>query len=200
VLIGWALEAIPIKEAGAIFHFIPPIFIIIGIFTATLPLIINLEFFSKSLANWLVIALVMGIILFIGLTIFTNLSLIIISQIIIWISSLVLITVTIYLIVKLILRTEISSESTSVIDRGELKDTIKVFTKPATITIEEVQLYREKGLCLVCKGKIEGLNYSCPKCNALYCLKCLEVLKNLENECWVCETAFIKFKKEDKEV
>lgn len=200
VLIGWAFEAIPIKQANVIIPFIPSVFIIIGVFTATFPLIINLEFFSKALANWLVVILVAGVILFIGLTIFTNLPLIIISQIIIWISSLVLITVAIYLTVKLAKLRKSSSETTSPIDRGGLKDTIKVFTKPATITIEEIQRYREKGICLVCKGKIEGLNYTCPMCNALYCLKCFEVLANSENECWVCETHFITTPKEDKEV
>jgi hypothetical protein len=113
---------------------------------------------------------------------------------------LVLIIVIIYLIIKLRKRREESSETMSIIDKGELKDTIKVFTKPATITIEEVQLYREKGLCLVCKGKIEGYNYTCPKCNALFCLKCLEVLKNLENKCWVCDNPFIRSPKLTKEV
>ena len=200
VLIGWALEAIPIKQANVTPPFVPPLFLTIGVFTATFPLIINLEFFSKALANWLVVILVAGVILFIGLTIFTNLPIIIISQIIIWISSLVLITVAIYLTVKLIKLRETSSESNLTVDRGGLKDTIKVFTKPATITIEEIQRYREKGICLVCKGKIEGLNYTCPKCSALYCLKCYEVLANSENECWVCETHFITTPKEDKEV
>ena len=200
VLIGWVFEAIPIKQANVIFPFIPPVFFIIGIFTATFPLIIHLEFFSKALANWLVVILVVGVILFIGLTIFTNLPLIIISQIIIWISSVVLITVAIYLTLKLIKSREIPSETNSKFDKGGLRDTIKVFTKPATITIEEIQRYRERSLCLVCKGKVEGLNYTCPKCNALYCLKCFEVLTNSENECWVCETHFITTRQEDKEV
>ena len=195
VLIGWLFEAMPIKEAGVFIPFIPPVFIIIGTFTATFPLLINLEFFSKSLANWLVVILITGVIIFIVLTI----PLIVISQIIIWISSLILITVALYLIVNFAKKSVHSSETTSLIARGELKDTIKVFTKPATITIEEVQLYREKGLCLVCKGKIEGLNYVCPKCNALYCLKCINVLANLENECWVCETTFQRTQKEERE-
>ena len=190
VLIGWLFEAIAIKKAGLFIPFLPPVFFIIGIFIATFPLLINLEFFSKSLANWLVIILVAGVIIFIGLTIFTTLPLFIISQIIIWTSSLILIIVAMYLIITYIKKRDRLSNTTSLIERGELKDTIKIFTKPATITIEEVQLYREKGLCLVCKGKIEGINYICPKCNALYCLKCLDVLENLENECWVCETTF----------
>jgi hypothetical protein len=146
------------------------------------------------------VILFVGVMLFIGLTLFTNLPIFIISQIIIWISTIVLITVAIYLIIKLTKNQGESSEIKSIINKGELKDTIKVFTKPVTITIEEIQLYREKGLCLVCKGKIEGINYTCPKCNALYCIKCLEVLKSLENECWVCERSFIDSKNNNKRV
>jgi hypothetical protein len=146
------------------------------------------------------VILFVGVMLFIGLTLFTNLPIFIISQIIIWISTIVLITVAIYLIIKLTKNQGESSEIKSIINKGELKDTIKVFTKPVTITIEEIQLYREKGLCLVCKGKIEGINYACPKCNALYCIKCLEVLKSLENECWVCERSFIDSKNNNKRV
>ncbi len=43
---------------------------------------------------------------------------------------------------------------------------------------------------MVCKNKISRLNYICPGCLALYCVKCSEALSNLENSCWVCETPF----------
>ncbi|MFX1526659.1 MAG: hypothetical protein ACFFB4_03720 [Promethearchaeota archaeon] len=82
------------------------------------------------------------------------------------------------------------SEVQEIVPKEELKDFIKTFMKPATITIEEIQLYKEKGLCLVCKSKVTRLNYVCPKCYALYCLKCSRALTNLENSCWVCETPF----------
>ena len=32
--------------------------------------------------------------------------------------------------------------------------------------------------------------YTCPKCDALYCIKCSDTLSNLENACWVCNTPF----------
>ena len=195
VLIGWVFEMIPVKELHLIYPSIPPIFIIIGTLTASFPLIINVDFFSKSLANWLVIILISGILLYVILIVFTNLPLLIISQIIIWTSSIVLIIVVIYIIIQISKKTDRSSEPTPSIAKGELKDTIKILTKPATITIEEIQMYREKGLCLVCKGKIERLNYACPKCNALYCFKCSEVLAKLENKCWVCETPFKELQK-----
>jgi predicted amidophosphoribosyltransferase len=76
------------------------------------------------------------------------------------------------------------------IDKEVLPDFIKTFTKPSTVSIEEVELCRKEGLCLVCKSKVSRLNYLCPKCNALYCIKCSEALTNLENMCWVCDTPF----------
>ena len=196
VLIGWVFEMIPLKELHLIYPSIPSIFIIIGTLTGSIPLIINVDFFSKSLANWLVMILISGILLYVLLIVFTNLPLIIISQIIIWTSSIVLVIVVIYIIIQVSKKADQSSETTPSIAKGELKDTIKIFTKPATITIEEIQMYREKGLCLVCKGKIERINYACPKCNALYCFKCSEVLAKLENKCWVCETPFKELQKD----
>ncbi|MFX1259797.1 MAG: hypothetical protein ACFFAN_18245 [Promethearchaeota archaeon] len=59
--------------------------------------------------------------------------------------------------------------------------------KPSHITEEEVTFYREKRICLVCKNKVSRINFICPKCSALYCLKCSEELINLENMCWVCD-------------
>jgi hypothetical protein len=60
-------------------------------------------------------------------------------------------------------------------------------SRPEKITEQEVTYYREQKICLVCKGKISGLNFVCPNCTALYCIKCFEVLSNAENACWVCD-------------
>jgi hypothetical protein len=192
-LIGWIFEITIIKQLGIISPMIPPIFIIAGVLTSNFPLLINVDFFSKSLANWLVITLMIGIFIYLGLTIFTNFSLTILSLILIWISVSTLIGVVIYITFKVVRRNQTNDTSSSIV-KEELKDFIKIFTKPSTITIEEIQVYREKGLCLVCKGKVSGVNYICPKCNALYCLKCSEVLTKRENACWVCESPFDVFK------
>ncbi len=66
---------------------------------------------------------------------------------------------------------------------------IGVFTRPETVTEEEVSVSKEKKICLVCKGKIAGDNYICPDCNAFYCFKCKSALINMENACWACDTA-----------
>ena len=71
----------------------------------------------------------------------------------------------------------------------EIQVALRSFTKPLKFNVEEVKYTREKGLCLVCKNKISGLTYVCPKCNAFYCIKCSEALTNLENTCWICDTS-----------
>ena len=63
----------------------------------------------------------------------------------------------------------------------------KKLKTPHKITEEEVIHYKEKKICLVCKGHIEGFNnYICPKCEVLYCGHCAQSLIDLENTCWVC--------------
>ncbi|MFX1479736.1 MAG: hypothetical protein ACFFCI_16560 [Promethearchaeota archaeon] len=186
ILIGWAFETM---KMNLIYPAISSIFIIIGTITAISPLIIDLEFFSSRLANWLILILIISILGFLGLTFFTNFSINIMSQIIIWISTIVIVIAIIYIIVHITKRIRVAPISTPM-DKRVLPDFIKTFTKPSTITIEEIELYRKKGLCLVCKSKVSRLNYICPKCNAIYCIKCSEALTNLENACWICDTPF----------
>lgn len=188
-LIGWVFETTALKQLNLIPPALPSIFIIAGTIIATIPLIVDIEFFSSKLINWLVLISIVLILLFFSLTIFTNLPLVLLSQIIILISTSVLIMVIIFVAFYIIKRIKVS-EVQEIVPKEELKDFIKTFMKPATITIEEIQLYKEKGLCLVCKSKVTRLNYVCPKCYALYCLKCSRALTNLENSCWVCETPF----------
>ena len=66
----------------------------------------------------------------------------------------------------------------------------RLTTRPTQITEEEVTFHREKKICLVCKGKVGGFNtYICTSCNVLYCETCARTLANLENMCWVCDSA-----------
>jgi heme/copper-type cytochrome/quinol oxidase subunit 4 len=73
------------------------------------------------------------------------------------------------------------------------------------ITEEEVSLYRDQAICLVCKGKIDGFSYLCGNCKGLYCAKCVNALIKLENVCWVCERQIdkskpVKLPEKEKEV
>ena len=68
----------------------------------------------------------------------------------------------------------------------KIKDSLfRITKKPDHITEDEVNFHRERKICLVCKGNVSGINYICPSCDALYCIKCSEGLSDLENMCWV---------------
>ncbi len=61
------------------------------------------------------------------------------------------------------------------------------FIRPDNFDEEDLSLYKERKICLVCKGNATGFEvYVCTECGALYCLKCAQALSNLENICWAC--------------
>ena len=66
----------------------------------------------------------------------------------------------------------------------------RLYERPLQISEEEVIFHRDRKICLVCKGDVVRVSYICPKCNALYCINCSEVLSNQENMCWVCSDRF----------
>jgi hypothetical protein len=73
----------------------------------------------------------------------------------------------------------------------QLKESLfRFYERPEHITEEEISYYKEKKICLVCKGDVARLNYICPKCSTLYCTNCSEQLSELENMCWVCNEPF----------
>ncbi len=83
----------------------------------------------------------------------------------------------------------------------------RISKRPKQITEEEVSLYKEKKICIVCKGKATGFNiFVCPSCDTLYCQKCATALADRENVCWVCDglidnsKPFIPYRKEKKEL
>ena len=57
-------------------------------------------------------------------------------------------------------------------------------------TEEEVSVQREKFVCVVHKGPIEGDNYLCSRCFTFYCLKCAKTLKKQGENCWTCGAEF----------
>ena len=68
------------------------------------------------------------------------------------------------------------------------KDILSIFSRPTTITEEEISISKEKRICLVCKKKLSRDIYICPDCSALYCKDCTSALIDIENACWVCNT------------
>ncbi len=55
-------------------------------------------------------------------------------------------------------------------------------------TESEVAVKKNKVFCLVHKGHIDGTVYICPSCQAYYCLKCAQALKEKDEKCWSCES------------
>jgi hypothetical protein len=58
------------------------------------------------------------------------------------------------------------------------------------LTEEEISLSKEKHICLVHKGQVERYSFVCPGCRAHYCARCVEAIKEIDNECWSCGTPF----------
>ncbi len=90
----------------------------------------------------------------------------------------------------------------------QTQDFLKIFTRPQLITEKEISVHKEKKICLVCKNSLGRFNiYLCIECGALYCEKCANILADMENACWVCETPFddskpmkLPEKKEEKDI
>ncbi|MHA1728272.1 MAG: hypothetical protein ACTSWY_06030 [Promethearchaeota archaeon] len=55
---------------------------------------------------------------------------------------------------------------------------------------DKITTIENKRVCLVHKGKIEGLTYIC-QCGALYCLKCAKSLDKKNEKCWNCGAKFV---------
>jgi parallel beta-helix repeat protein len=56
------------------------------------------------------------------------------------------------------------------------------------LTEEDFLISKERRICLVHKGVADGVMYACSKCGAVYCFKCYEAVKDLENACWSCSS------------
>lgn len=188
LLIGLIFESIFLKNSTIYVPGLSPLFIIIGVLFAISPLISHFEFFSRRIVKMFILIMLCLLSIFIGSTLFFNLQLIDLFLIIIWVAVFVLILLISYIVYFYTRKREHISK------KEELQDTLKILTKPLKFSVEDVKYSREKGYCLVCKNKISGLTYVCPKCEAWYCFNCLEALTKLENHCWGCETPFTKFK------
>jgi hypothetical protein len=188
LLVGWSLELIPIKYFNLFFPSLGPVFIIIGVFIASSPQITHFEFFSKPIIKSIILVMTCLLVLFVISMLFINLQEVNLFLIAIWIGLLMIIIIVGYLIYFY------SRKGEPAIKKDDLQDTLRVFSKPLHFSIDDVKYSREKGFCLVCKNKVSGLSYICPKCEAWYCLKCRDALIDIENSCWGCKTPFIESK------
>ncbi len=187
-LIGWGFDSIIVKNSKLFTPALSPVFMIMGISIVTSPLIGHFELFSKKIVKLFIVIVICLLVIFITTILLLNLQLASIFLIIIGIALSMLILIISYIIYFYVKSGE------RVIKEEELQDTLKTFTKPLKFSVEDVKYSKEKGYCLVCKNKISGFTYVCPKCQAWYCLNCYKALSEIENACWGCETAFTKFK------
>jgi Leucine-rich repeat (LRR) protein len=63
-----------------------------------------------------------------------------------------------------------------------------------SITEAQIVIAKTRKICLVCRGKLARSMYICPECESFYCKKCSDILTDLENACWVCNTPFDELK------
>ena len=163
-----------------------PTFLVIGILLFLAPTIFKPEFFSRKINYWYFFSLIV-----ISIQFFSLIYTIIESGISPYMLS-PLILIIFFIIECSILIKFIKNEDTT----SEKEDigVLGIFTRPDKITEEEVSVSQEKKICLTCKGKLKRIIYMCPECNTFYCQKCILILSDLENTCWVCDTIIDKNK------
>ncbi|MHA2123229.1 MAG: hypothetical protein ACW990_18685, partial [Promethearchaeota archaeon] len=190
LLNGVILNYTPNKELISIPLFIDPLFIIIGIFVAMIPLLINPSRLPQTQIYWLGFS-IFSIISFIGFIfmafpiLFTELFIFNIAN---ELFILILLIYMNYRLIKDVKSLSVTLKTPEI--RKEKPDVFKAFTKPQNLTEEEDSISKEKKICLVCKGELSRKNYICPECKTFYCIKCSDTLSNIENACWVCNTPF----------
>ena len=163
---------------------ISPILFIFGTFLCMSPTIFKPEFFSRHIKYWyLFSSILIGGSLLIIIFIVTFM----IEYFIIGLAILLFIVVECVFLIRFIKREESLGFKSDIKVRG-------IFTKPEKVTEEEVSISKEKKICLVCKGKVEGILFMCTDCGAFYCIKCSDAISNLENACWACNEAIDKSK------
>jgi hypothetical protein len=174
---GW------VRSYNVIPLYIPPIINMVGTGLMILPIVINPKYFEEAIRNWSILGIIT-----VGFVVFIEVILII-YNFSIWLILVggILVIACVLIFYRTINNIRIEKSQKKPV---ESVDVLSMFTKPKRLTEEEVSVAKEKKICLVCKGKVARFNiFICPECDSLYCEKCARTLGDLENTCWVCETA-----------
>lgn len=180
VLIGTNLVFInPLTmRSGAISSIINPLLLIMGTILCMTPTFLKPEFFLRKISYWYLFNMsLIG-----GHLFLLVLAVILVPEIIIF----GIIMFTFFTIEGIVALNSILKEQRASTKKGV--DIVGVFTRPESITEEEVSVSKEKKICLVCKNEVSRANYICPDCKTFYCEKCSKALGNMENACWVCNS------------
>lgn len=187
-----------VKELNVLFMlYLSPVFLIIGALVVMLPLVIDLRYLSHLFRFSLILGITTIVILFFSVS-FLILNWVGLANAVLYI---IILCVVIFLGFKLV--KDIKSYNA---EEAQVSGPIilEMFTRPKRVTEEEVSVSKEKKICLVCKGKIGGINFMCSECGTFYCSKCVNALSDLENVCWACNTPIdslkpsIPFEREDE--
>lgn len=186
IFIGMGLKYPPMTKAIPIPLFIPPILVIIGTLITISPVRFNPKTYKQTLILWILIGgIEIGVaILFILQIFLSDAPIYLIVGIVLIAANLIFIE---YKIIKII-RSQAPGKLRASDEKVDLD--LSMFSRPQKITEEEVTVSKEKKICLICKNKVKKLTYICPECYSFYCFKCSDVISNLDNACWVCETPF----------
>jgi hypothetical protein len=165
---------------------IAPILYIVGTLIAISPTYIDPKYFSNAILFWVLSLGIIAIAITFTIAYVILFEFQILFMPITWIILCPVIPMIIYFFYRIIKTIKSQEIATT---KEERKDFLKLFTKPQNLTEKEVALYKEQKICLVCKNKVSRLLFICPECDVIYCQKCSIVLSNIENVCWVCNTA-----------
>jgi len=182
--IGYFLDTVMVKELQIISPTFPAIFFILGVFISISKGIIEQ---ALNAISTIVIVALLYVVFTYQIPLFTLLYILI--GVFLYIFMLIF---AISREINILKSKEIQILKKARIKMDKLQDFMKHITqiKPKKLTEEEITFYKEQKICLVCKDKTSRFTYICPSCEAIYCVKCSTALSNLENACWVCNTAF----------
>lgn len=201
IVIGFLFDAPFMKEFEFLHPSVPSLFLITGGLITIAPTILNPQIISGGKFKWIIFS-ILGL-FFISISLyllFIEMDFLFLD-LLFWITFLNGISlfsyVSIYLINESYLK--VSNLRKDIQKKKELKDKkkedyLRIFMKPQKIFKEEISSAREKNICIVCKNQLKGNIYVCPKCGAIYCIKCAQFISNRENVCWACSTPIDKSK------
>lgn len=185
-LIGDISTSQDVKSLNVFPLMMSPLLLILGTIIAISPLLINPKYFSSASISWQlngIITFIIGSVYVIFLILYLGISH---YYSIVGLVNLILFSYTFYRMIKMI-KSDIGIKTE---EKKAQVDFLRLFTKPQQITEEEISISKEKKICLICKGRVEGFTFICRGCEAFYCERCSRAISELENACWACNTPF----------
>lgn len=159
--------------------FLAPLSWMVGVILSVLPSIINPDYLVRGTSFWRVICLISPIFFLF----------IVIVHLIGGLLDLAIFFIVLFILILFLnLKLNKFLKLEQVTNINPKDGVLGVFARSKKVSEEEITMYRDQAVCLVCKGKISSFSYICGHCKALYCEKCVRALIDMENVCWACES------------